>query len=455
MKRFMGALATYPARALAGWYGILVVSGTLLLLLPACRAADTSPMSFSDGLFTAASAACVTGLVVRDVTEFSALGQGVILALIQLGGIGIMTVATLVVVQLTGRQTLRQLVLARESLGVGLHEDLGRVLVRVISVTVIFELIGAVVLAGYRVSDLSLPQAAWWGLFHSVSAFCNAGFALSPDNLAPWVDSTLVNLTVIGLVVLGGLGFPVLVDLFSRRRSRPLRWRELHFHSQLVITASAALLLIGTLAILALEYSNAFAGQGLAQSTMTAFFHSASARTAGFSTLDIAGFSNATLFVLILLMWVGGGPGSAAGGIKVTTIAVLVLYGYGRMRGRQEIGLFRHRISTHSVGTAAVVVIAGITLIVTSLVFMLMAEQSGIPHNGGADFLDITFETFSAFSTVGLSMGITPELGELGRLITVLTMYVGRIGPLIAFTLLSRRPHGPAIRHPEAEIQIG
>jgi len=451
----MGALATYPARALAGWYGILVVAGTLLLLLPACRAAGSSPMSFSDALFIATSAACVTGLVVRDVAEFSALGQGIILALIQLGGIGIMTVATLVVVQLTGRQTLRQLVLARESLGVGLHEDLGRVLVRVVSMTIVFELIGAAVLAAYRLSDLSLSEAVWWGLFHAVSAFCNAGFALSPQNLAPWADSALVNLTITVLVVLGGLGFPVLVDLFTHRRRRPLRWRELHFHSQLVITASAALLLIGTLAILALEYSNAFAGQGLAQSTMTAFFHSASARTAGFSTLDIAGFSNATLFVLILLMWVGGGPGSAAGGIKVTTIAVLVLYGYGRMRGRQEIGLFHHRISTHSVATAAVVVIAGITLIVTSLVFMLMAEQSGIPHNGGADFLDITFETFSAFSTVGLSMGITPELGELGRFITVLTMYVGRIGPLIVFTLLSRRPHGPAIRHPEAEIQIG
>jgi trk system potassium uptake protein TrkH len=412
-------------------------------------------MTFSDALFTATSAACVTGLVVRDVAEFSALGQGIILALIQLGGIGIMTVATLVVVQLTGRQTLRQLVLARESLGVGLHEDLGRVLVRVVSITIVFELIGAAVLAAYRLSDLSLSEAVWWGLFHAVSAFCNAGFALSPQNLAPWADSALVNLTITVLVVLGGLGFPVLVDIFTHRRRRPLRWRELHFHSQLVITASAALLLIGTLAILALEYSNAFAGQGLAQSTMTAFFHSASARTAGFSTLDIAGFSNATLFVLILLMWVGGGPGSAAGGIKVTTIAVLVLYGYGRMRGRQEIGLFHHRISAHSVATAAVVVIAGITLIVTSLVFMLMAEQSGIPHNGGADFLDITFETFSAFSTVGLSMGITPELGELGRFITVLTMYVGRIGPLIVFTLLSRRPHGPAIRHPEAEIQIG
>jgi trk system potassium uptake protein TrkH len=451
----MGALATYPARALAGWYGILVVAGTLLLLLPACRAIGSSPMTFSDALFTATSAACVTGLVVRDVAEFSALGQGIILALIQLGGIGIMTVATLVVVQLTGRQTLRQLVLARESLGVGLHEDLGRVLVRVVSMTIVFELIGAAVLAAYRLSDLSLSEAVWWGLFHAVSAFCNAGFALSPQNLAPWADSALVNLTITVLVVLGGLGFPVLVDLFTHRRRRPLRWRELHFHSQLVITASAALLLIGTLAILALEYSNAFAGQGLAQSTMTAFFHSASARTAGFSTLDIAGFSNATLFVLILLMWVGGGPGSAAGGIKVTTIAVLVLYGYGRMRGRQEIGLFHHRISAHSVATAAVVVIAGITLIVTSLVFMLMAEQSGIPHNGGADFLDITFETFSAFSTVGLSMGITPELGELGRFITVLTMYVGRIGPLIVFTLLSRRPHGPAIRHPEAEIQIG
>ncbi|KPK60690.1 MAG: hypothetical protein AMJ59_04980 [Gammaproteobacteria bacterium SG8_31] len=456
MKKFAGALAYYPARALTLWYGVLVILGTGLLMLPASRLPDVPALSLTDALFMATSAACVTGLVVRDVAEFSVLGQGVILVLIQLGGIGIMTLATLVVIQLTGRQSLRHLVLARESLGLEIHEDVGRLLGRVVGACFVFETIGALALTISRAQETTLTEAAWWGVFHAVSAFCNAGFALSPQNLAPWAGSASVCCVIIALVVLGGLGFPVLVDLFSRRLHRwPFRWRDLHFHSQLVLIASAILLSVGTLFIFQLERHHALADMDTGQAVMASLFHSASARTAGFSTLDIGSLGNATLFLLVLLMWVGGGPGSAAGGVKVTTATALVVYGLARIRGSAEAALFRHRLPAEAVASAAVVVIVSVAMIVTALLLLLTFEQAAPPHNGGDGFMDATFEIFSAFGTVGLSTGTTRELGDQGRWVVTATMFLGRIGPLVLVTLLTTPRRGPEIRHPEAEIHIG
>jgi len=456
MSTFAGALAVYPARALTAWYAVLVAAGTLLLTLPASRLPTVPAVSLTDALFMATSAACVTGLVVRDVAEFSALGQGVILVLIQLGGIGIMTLATLVVVQVTGRQSLRQLVLARESIGMDLHEDVGRLLGRVIGACLIFEAIGAFVLFIEQLPEMGATGAAWWGAFHAVSAFCNAGLALSPDNLAPWASNSVICWVILILVVLGGLGFPVLVDLFEHRDKRwILRWRDLSFHTQLMVAASVILLVAGTLIIFMLERNHVLAGMGTWQALLTSLFHSASARTAGFSTVDVGVFGNATLFGLIILMWIGGGPGSAAGGVKVTTVSVLVVYGISRIRGASEAALFRHRVPEEAVSAAAVVVILAVTMIVSCLFLLLTLEQPGSPYNGGDGFMDAAFEVFSAFSTVGLSTGITRELSDPGRWVITATMFVGRIGPLVLVTLLTRRSRGPELRHAEAEIHIG
>ncbi len=456
MSKFAGALATYPARALTIWYAVLILAGTGLLMLPASRLPQVAAISLTDALFMATSAACVTGLVVRDVAEFSGLGQAVFLALMQLGGIGIMTLATLVVVQVTGRQSLRQLVLARESIGMDLHEDVSRLLGRVIGACMIFEAIGAFLLFLDQIPEMGAAGAAWWGVFHAVSAFCNAGLALSPENLAPWAADALVCWVVTILVVLGGLGFPVLVDLFEHRTPRwIIRWRDLSFHSQLMIAASTALLAAGTVFIFLLEQGGAMSAMSTGQALLTSLFHSASARTAGFSTVDVGAFGNAALFVLILLMWIGGGPGSAAGGVKVTTISVLVVYGISRIRGASEPALFRHRVPEQAVSTAAVVVILGMTMIVSALFLLLTLEQPGPPHNGGDGFMDAAFEVFSAFSTVGLSTGLTRELTDPGRWVITATMFFGRIGPLVLVTLLTRRKRGPEVRHPEAEIHIG
>lgn len=455
MGFFAGALATYPARALTVWYTALISMGTLALSLPVCLRPEAPPLSPQDALFMATSAACVTGLVVRDVAEFSFAGQLVLLLLIQLGGIGIMTLATLVVIQVTGHRTLRQLVLARESLGMEPHEDIGRLLARVITACLAFELAGAILLTLSKLDEPDLVAAAWWGLFHAVSAFCNAGFALAPDNMAGWSGQLPVGLTITILVVLGGLGLPVLADLFSERRHRgTLRWRDLHLHSQVVLAATLVLLLGGAVLIYLLERESALAGAGLSQALMNSLFHSASARTAGFSTLDISAFSAPTLFLLMGLMFVGAGPGSTGGGVKVTTVAVLALYGAARIRGRAETAMFRHRVSMGTIATASVVVIVGISLIATLLFLLLTTEQlSG--QDGQPSFQALAFEVISAFSTVGLSTGITEALSGAGKLLIVTAMFVGRIGPLVLVTLLIRRRHGPAVMHPVGEVHIG
>jgi trk system potassium uptake protein TrkH len=455
MGYFAGALATYPARALTLWYTALISVGTVVLSLPACLRPEVAPLSPPDALFMATSAACVTGLVVRDVAEFSFTGQLVLLLLIQLGGIGIMTLATLVVIQVTGHRTLRQVVLARESLGMEPHEDLGRLLARVVAACLVFELAGAVLMTLSRLGEASLPASAWWGLFHAVSAFCNAGFALAPDNLAGWSVHLPIGLTVTTLVVLGGLGLPVLADLFSERRRRgALRWRDLHLHSQIVLVATLILLLGGAGLIYLLERNHALAGVGTADAVMGALFHSASSRTAGFSTLDISGFGDATLFLLMILMFVGAGPGSAGGGIKVTTVAVLALYGIARIRGKAETAIFRHRVSKVTIAAASVVVIVGISLVATLLFLLLVVEQVSGP-GGGPRFTASAFEVISAFSTVGLSTGLTGSLPDPAKFLLVLTMFVGRIGPLVLVTLLIRRRHGPAVMHPVGEVHIG
>lgn len=455
MGSFAGALATYPARALTLWYTALISVGTVTLSLPACLRPDAAPLDPHDALFMATSAACVTGLVVRDVAEFSFAGQLVLLMLIQLGGIGIMTLATLVVIQITGHRTLRQLVLARESLGMEPHEDIGRLLARVVAACLVFELAGAVLLTLSRLGDTSLPTAAWWGLFHAVSAFCNAGFALAPDNMAGWSGHLTVGLTITTLVVLGGLGLPVLADLFAERRRRgAFRWRDLHLHSQIVLAATLALLLGGAGSIYLLERQQGLAGLGATEAVLTALFHSASARTAGFSTLEMSAFGGATLFLLMGLMFVGAGPGSAGGGIKVTTVAVLALYGVSRLRGKSETAVFRHRVSKETIAAASVVVIVAIALI-TTLLFLFLTAESVSAGGGQPSFLASAFEVISAFSTVGLSIGITDTLSNPGKLLLVLTMFVGRIGPLVLVTLLIRRRHGPAVKHPVGEVHIG
>jgi trk system potassium uptake protein len=456
LVKFVGALAGYPARMLFAWYLGLVVAGTALLLLPACRAPGAVPFSFMDALFTATSAASVTGLMVRSVaTDLSFTGQIVVLLLIQLGGLGIMSIGTLLFVSLTGRQPVQYRLLTQETLGAPLGTNVGRLILTVLVVALAVEAIGALALLLARLGDGPFTAVLWWAVFHAVSGFCNAGIALQDASLAPWAGDPAIVLTMAALIISGGLGFPVLLDLLHLRRRDPDR-RGLRFHSRLLITATVILLAAGTLAIWLGERDGALSAMPAWQALMNAFFQSVTARTAGFATMPVKHFSYPTLMILLLLMFIGGGACSTAGGVKVSTVAVLTAEGWSLLRRRWQTAAFGHGIPTRVLATAAAVVVVYALVLMTGIMLLLMLEAPGRPHaDAGGHFMDMVFEAVSALDTVGLSTGVTRDLGDASRLVVVAMMLLGRVGPLAIASLLLRGPKGPKIRYPESEVIVG
>ena len=456
LVKFVGALAGYPARMLFAWYIGLVLVGTALLLLPACRAPGADPLSLEDALFTATSAASVTGLMVRSVaTDLSFTGQLVVLFLIQLGGLGIMSIGTLLFVSLTGRQPVQYRLLTRETLGAPLDARLGPLILMVLAVALAIEAVGALALLLARLGDGPFSAVLWWAVFHSVSGFCNAGIALQDASLAPWAGDPAIILTMAALIIAGGLGFPVLLDLLHLRRRAQDR-RGLRFHSRLLITATLILLAGGTLAIWLGEHDGALGAMPAWQALMNAFFQSVTARTAGFATLPVEHFSYPTLMILLLLMFIGGGACSTAGGVKVSTVAVLTVEGVSLLRRRWQTVAFRHGIPTRVLATAAAVVVVYALVLMVGIMLLLVLEAHDRPHaDAGGHFMDMVFEAVSALGTVGLSTGVTPDLGDASRLVVVAMMLVGRVGPLAMASLLLRGPKGPKIRYPESEVIVG
>ena len=456
MVKFVGTLAGYPARTLFAWYVTLIAAGTLLLLLPICRAADVAPFSLTDALFTATSAASVTGLMVTSVeSELSFIGQLVVLLLIQLGGLGVMSIGTLLFVSVTGRQPVRFHLLTRETLGAPLGADVGRLIVLVVGVTLLLEAIGALVLLCARLGDGPFTEVLWWAVFHAISGFCNAGIALQDASLAPWSGDPVIILTMVALIIAGGLGFPVLLDMLHIRRGSPDR-RSLRFHTRLVLTATVILLVAGTLAIWLLERNGALASLPAGQAALNALFQSVTARSAGFSTVPIEQFAYPSLFVLLLLMFIGGNSCSTAGGVKVSTVAVLALEGVSLAKRRWQTAAFGRGVPQRVLATAAAVVAVYALVLVTGIMLLLLLEMHDRPHaEAGGHFMDTVFEAVSALGTVGLSTGMTGELGDAARLVVIMMMLLGRVGPLAMASVLLRRPQGPKIRYPESEVIVG
>ncbi|MHB8797339.1 MAG: TrkH family potassium uptake protein [Thermoanaerobaculia bacterium] len=401
-------------------FGLLIAVGTGLLLLP--RATHAPGIGFVDALFTAASAASVTGLTVVDTaTTFTPLGQVFLLALIQAGGLGIMTLTTFFAFAFSGG-TLRQYASLQSLLG---EQSLGHIrstLAQIALVTLGFETAGAAIL--YR----HLPESAvseagrlFSAVFHSVSAFCNAGFALHGRNLAApgLAENVVVQATVVVLVVAGGLGFPVLAALGAAALRRR---RRLGLHVQLVLAVSALLLVLGTAGLYLLEPGGGALGASGGDRLLSAFFHSVSARTAGFNTVDLSQLAPVTLFVLMLLMWIGGSPASTAGGIKTTTAAVALLTVVSIAGGKERVELFRRRLGEASIQRAFATVVVSVFLLSLSVLALLALERK--PP------LDLAFEAVSALSTVGLSTGITASLGVPAKLLLAALMLAGRVGLL-------------------------
>jgi trk system potassium uptake protein TrkH len=456
------SLGRKPIRLLLVSFLALIGLGALALKLP-WATPQGLPIGWVDALFTATSAACVTGLAVRDTgSGFTGFGQGVILVLIQLGGMGMMTFSLFVFTLLRGRISLAHRSVVESTLaGPAGATDIAGLLRLVVRFTLVTEGLGAAALTARFAFEMPWPTALWKGVFHSISAFCNAGFALQPDSLSPWRADPVVNLVVMALVVAGGIGFLVVFDLWEMAREirhRPVgrRRRSLSLHSKVVLVVTGVLLVGGALVLYLLERRRLLAGMGPGEALLVSLFQSVTTRTAGFNTVDLVALSPGTLFTMILLMFVGGSPGSTAGGLKTTTLAVLALAAWSRLRGRKHINAFRRTLGTRTVGDTLSIAMAGIVTVVVALFVLLLAETPGsLVRENRAVFFDYLFETVSALATVGLSTGVTASLHTGGRLLVTLMMYLGRLGPLTVATALVEAEPLDDWQYPEENVMVG
>ncbi|SFD35548.1 TrkH family potassium uptake protein [Streptomyces aidingensis] len=442
----------HPARAVVLAFGTVTVAGATLLALPASSQSGevTGPV---DALFTATSAVCVTGLAVVDTGSYwSGFGQAVILGLIQVGGFGIMTMASLLALLISGRMRMRlELTAQAETKSLGLGE-VRAVIVRVAVITLVAEGVTALLLAArFRLGyGEPLGDAVYSGVFHAVSAFNNAGFGLYPDSLVRYAADPWVTLPVAAAVILGGIGFPVIIEVLRyRARHRATGSRNWSLHLKLTVTTTAALLAAGTALTLGLEWANpgTLGPMDVPGKLLNAFFHSAMSRTAGFNALDIAALGHATLFATCVLMFIGGGSAGTAGGIKVTTFAVLGAAILAEVRGEPDSGAFRRRLSPHVLRQALTVALLGVGLVAAAVIALQAMAGAGLEV--------VLFETVSAFGTVGLSAGLTAELPPAGELILVMLMFVGRLGPITLASALALRERTRRFHYPEERPVIG
>ncbi len=432
-----------PPLLLMVLYGVLIVGGAGFLLLPF---AATAPVSLTDALFTSASAVTVTGLVVLDTgTDFTVFGQAVIALLIQLGGLGLMTFAVLVLSALGQQIGVAQQIILRDDLDRTSLRDLLRLVRTILLVVLVCETVGAVLMAFVFVPEFGWAHGVWSSVFHSISAFNNAGFSLYGDSLTAWADSPAINLTVPLLFIVGGLGYGVLYDLFNRKG-----WRRYSLHTKLMLSATAFLIVFSVVMFAVLEWHNP--GTLGKMDTVTgklwvSWFQGVTTRTAGFNTTEIGEMRDSTTLMFLGLMFIGGGSTSTAGGIKVTTAFVLVLATIAFFKRRTALVAFGRSIGLDQVLKVMAIVTISILFVLTGAFILMVTHPDG-------DFLDILFETVSAFGTVGLSRGETGELTEVGRIVIIIIMFFGRVGPLtIGFFLATRIP--PKVRYPEGQVYLG
>jgi len=447
-----------PAHLLVlSWLGAIAL-GTGLLSLPRATASG-EPTSPSSALFTATSAVCVTGLIVEDTgTYWSRGGQLVILVLIQLGGVGLMTFAAFFAMVLRRRLALRERVVLRDILSEDLAHRTGRLVAAILGVTAAFELLGALLLYGMWDSGaFGVADRVYYSVFHAISAFCNAGFCLFRTSFVAYADRWQMTLVVPGLIIIGGLGFTVLVNVsavvWSRARRRltgaeavPQR---LSLQSALVLTTTAVLLVVGTGLMLAMERGETLGGLSAVRALRRAFFQSVTARTAGFNTVTIASASLPAACLLMAWMFIGASPGSTGGGIKTSTVAVLTANLWATLRRRERVEALRRTVPTETVTRALAVVSMAVLSVAVLIVLLTVTEGRRFR------FEDICFEAFSAFGTVGLSRGITADLSAAGRLVISAGMFLGRIGPLTLAVALYGKTRPGRYEYPEEPVMIG
>lgn len=435
-----------PAQVLALGFLGLIFTGAFILSLPIASSTGR-PTSFIDAFFTATSAACVTGLAVVDTgTHFSVFGQIVILLLIQVGGLGFMTMATLFALLMGKKIRLRERLIIQESLNQLTIEGVVRLVKVILLMTFLIEGLGAFLLALRWIPEYGWAKGLYYGLFHSVSAFNNAGFDLIGEfrGLTPYVSDITVNLVISFLIILGGIGFTVILDVYRKRC-----WSRLSLHTKIVLTITGLLLLLGTVSIFILEYTNPKTlGQlSLPDKILASWFQSVVPRTAGFNTVDISGLTSATQFLMVILMFIGGSSGSTGGGIKTSTFGTIFAAAWAVTRGKQDVELFERRIPREIIYRALAITLASLTLVITVTMVLSVSEN--------AEFLTTLFEATSAFATVGLTMGFTIKLSVIGKIVIAFTMYAGRVGPLTIALALAQRQEKAVYRFAEEKILVG
>jgi trk system potassium uptake protein TrkH len=448
-----------PARLTAGTFLGLIALGTSgLHFLPALYVSGT-PLGWIDALFTATSAICVTGLIVVDTaTHFTRLGQGYLLLLIQLGGLGMITLTSLLILGLGGRLSVRAESVATSmasSIAAAPGVNAFRLVRDVVLFTLAFEGLGALLLFGAFASEFPLGDALWHAVFHAVSAFCNAGFSTFTDSLIGWQGHAAVLLPVMALIVAGGLGFLTLEEVALRRRTRQRVARpRLSLHSRLVFSATALAVVVGALLFTAFEWEGALRELSPGARVLGGTFMSVTARTAGFNTIDYALATDATNFLTILLMTVGGAPGSTAGGLKITTVVVIGLLAWSRMRGNTSVSLWSRTIPDETVQRAIGVTVFAFTVVAIAVFLLTTTEIEEAPGTG---FLRVVFEAVSAFNTVGLSLGSLGHLEPPSRVLVTVLMFIGRVGPLsfAAALALRAREVRPRISFAREDVSIG
>lgn len=441
--------ANWPyTRKLAVGFALIILAGSLLLILPiASRERAWTP--FLDALFTATSATCVTGLVVADTYQhWSLFGQLVILALIQIGGLGFITIGAYISVLLKKKIGLRERTAIHESISTIEIAGVVRLVKRIIQGTLLFELIGAVLLAIRFVPEFGLARGIYFGIFHSVSAFCNAGFDLMGireeySSLMAYEGDVLVNVTIMGLIIVSGIGFLVWDD-FSRNK---FHFKKYLLHSKIMIVASGVLIISGAVLFFIFERDGVLAGMTAKEKILGALFASVSPRTAGFNTTDLGSMGNASRLLTMILMFIGGGSGSTAGGIKVTTAVVMFLMAGATIRNTPGVNIFGRRLEEDVVRRASAIVMYNLTLVLA--VSMIILAIQPLP------FTDVFMETFSAMGTVGLSTGITRSLLPVSRVLVILLMYFGRLGSLTFALVFAQRRIVPPVQQPVEKIVVG
>lgn len=437
-------------RIIASGYLLVIIGGTLLLLLPGATRAGNET-DFLTALFTATSATCVTGLVVVDTyTHWTSFGHTVILIMIQIGGLGFMTMGVLLAMFLKKRITLRTRGLLQESMNGMQMGGIVRLVRMVLRGTVMIEMAGALLLAFRFIPVFGWKKGILYGVFHSVSAFCNAGFDLMGEysgqysSLAAFYDDAVINLVVMALIIIGGIGFFIWKDL----KENKLHLKKYRLHTKITLLMTAILLVGGTILFFIFENDNLLAGMSGKDKLLASAFSSVTARTAGFNTIDTGQLTHASKLLTMVLMFIGGSPGSTAGGIKTVTTMVLIAYVWSNLRASKGVNVFNRRLDDDVIRKASNVVVISLIMAVTSAILICFLQPDLVVE-------DILFEVFSAIGTVGMSTGVTRDLSLASRIVIILLMYCGRIGSMsFALSFTERKKVAP-IQLPIEKIMIG